>query len=369
MRLDDIPQRAGEERTAVGTQACCATILKASTLESWLRERDGPPPFQDTAAPLPQPSTSEDRAEQNADWQLTPFLAAGAGSGLAGVPIPLVIVVAPPIAPPDAQQAPETFVLISRLPPKARISHGRSLGDGTWRVPLEELDNLTMTVPPEYAGTAKITVTAVTDHGGGVTAKQAKDLSVPIHSWNVDSAPPPQPATHVPDPKPEPPHGAPAIGPSAPSSVERSTTSPPAEALALRSAAPTPAPAPAAKAVATTAVPEKPQRKQAEPAAIKAPPIVPEPQLLKRGDELFTQGDLAGARLFYEMAASNGSELAALALGKTYDPLIHKRLRVRGLSPDPEQAADWYGRATASGNAEAKQLLKELTAWLAAQRH
>lgn len=86
---------------------------------------------------------------------------------------------------------------------------------------------------------------------------------------------------------------------------------------------------------------------------------------MKRGDDLFAQGDLAGARLYYERAAAAGNAKAAFALGRTHDPLVHEMLRVRGLSPDPEQAAAWYRRAIANGSADAEQNLQKLTVWLA----
>src|SRR5207245_8712349 len=44
--------------------------------------------------------------------------------------------------------------------------------------------------------------------------------------------------------------------------------------------------------------------------------------LLKRGDELLATGDISGARLFYERAATAGSALGAMGAGKTHDPLF-----------------------------------------------
>jgi TPR repeat protein len=90
---------------------------------------------------------------------------------------------------------------------------------------------------------------------------------------------------------------------------------------------------------------------------------------MRRGDALFAQGDLAGARLFYEFglgtgSGGTGSGRAAFALGKTYDPLVHRQLGVRGVPSDPAKAADWYRTAIAAGNAEAERWLQDLTAWL-----
>ena len=91
---------------------------------------------------------------------------------------------------------------------------------------------------------------------------------------------------------------------------------------------------------------------------------LPEELVMRRGDALFAQGDLAGARLFYESGLAAGSSRAAFALGKTYDPLVHRQLGVRGFPPDPAKALDWYRTAMAAGNMEAERWLQDLTAWL-----
>ncbi|HSK41951.1 MAG TPA: hypothetical protein VK943_19455 [Arenibaculum sp.] len=83
---------------------------------------------------------------------------------------------------------------------------------------------------------------------------------------------------------------------------------------------------------------------------------------IRRGDELFAQGDLAGARLFYERATAEGSVEGALAMGRTHDPLVFERMRVRGLVPDPDQAIAWYRRAAGYGSKDAQEALRALTA-------
>jgi len=151
------------------------------------------------------------------------------------------------------------------------------------------------------------------------------------------------------------------------------------EALALRSIPPAdrptveveptmmPTPSPSAAPAAKPAVAFAPPgvtRKQEDGASA----AISAQTLLKRGDELFARGDLSGARLFYKRAASSGSAQAALALGKTLDPVVHEQLHVRGLSPDPDEAARWYREAVASGVGEAEGLLKDLNGWIAAHR-
>lgn len=292
--------------------------LRAATLEQWLNQHE-----------------EESPAGQDGDPSLTPFVAATAIPGWAGQPTPLIIAVSPPPSQNGTKPDPVTYVLISHVPPNARISHGQPLGDGTWRVSLDELVELTMTVPADFTGTANLNVTAVSDHGEGRIARHSKTVDIPIR-------PPAAPAKAAADTT---------------TAVDQSVRT---EALAMRRVQPAPRPTEAKPA---TAVPG-PEARPA-PAPQKRSAGVPVQKLMQRGDELFAQGDLAGARLYYEMAAADGSDQAALALGKTHDPLIHERLHVHGLSADPDQAATWYRRAMTGGSSEAEGRLKELSAWIA----
>lgn len=409
-----------------GPALCCAGPVPVNTLESWLSQAQEPgakPPTPvageagagaggGTGAQPAPPAEGGPAARRRAEWRLAPFVAAGAIGGVAGTPLPLFIQVAAPLPQPDATKEPETYVLIDGVPPGATLSKGKAQGEGTWRIPIEALTDLTLTVPPDFAGTTTLTVTAVTDHGGDVVARQSKELAVPIFAPLPDPVPlpsvadeePPEPADEaavaaVP-PKPPAAAAAAAVTPEPQAAPEPAKAQPaeppPAQALpveappveappvkaeetvAVASPLPIPAPPPPAPLprppVVNAAVPRaaappppappEPAKPAAVPSAPRPPSSVPESTLMKRGDELFAQGDLAGARLFYEMAAAGGSDPAALALGKTHDPVIHERLRVRGLPPDPDKAAEWYGRAAANGNAEAEARLKELAAWL-----
>jgi Peptidase C39 family len=84
--------------------------------------------------------------------------------------------------------------------------------------------------------------------------------------------------------------------------------------------------------------------------------------LLTRGDMLFSKGDLAAARLFYERAADAGDGQAALRLGETFDPVFLDQARLRGARGDLSTALSWYRRARDLGVAEAEILLKSLEA-------
>lgn len=75
--------------------------------------------------------------------------------------------------------------------------------------------------------------------------------------------------------------------------------------------------------------------------------------LIRRGDEFLQQRDIAAARLLYERAALSGNAHAAMLAGKTYDPLYFAEIGISGIAPDRAKAIEWYGAATALGDAEA----------------
>jgi type II secretory pathway predicted ATPase ExeA len=98
----------------------------------------------------------------------------------------------------------------------------------------------------------------------------------------------------------------------------------------------------------------------APPAQRMAPDLVD--ALVKRGDELMRIGDISGARLAYEHAASAGSAKAMSGLGMTYDPNFLSRVNARGIQPDAARAAEWYRKAAGLGDAEASRRVLQLPA-------
>jgi hypothetical protein len=67
--------------------------------------------------------------------------------------------------------------------------------------------------------------------------------------------------------------------------------------------------------------------------------------IVRRGEELLAQGDLAGARLFFGRAAADGDPRGATGMARSFDPETLRKLRVLGIRPDPDQAAQWYARS------------------------
>jgi len=63
---------------------------------------------------------------------------------------------------------------------------------------------------------------------------------------------------------------------------------------------------------------------------------------ISRGDQLVANGDVAGARVFYQRAAEYGSAIAAQRLGATYDPKILAQARLPALLANEDAARLWY---------------------------
>jgi hypothetical protein len=82
--------------------------------------------------------------------------------------------------------------------------------------------------------------------------------------------------------------------------------------------------------------------------------------LLKHGENLIRNGDLAAARLVLQRAAEAKSAEAALTLAATYDPVILRELRVYGFVSDVGMARSWYEKAQEFGSAAASQRLEIL---------
>ncbi len=82
--------------------------------------------------------------------------------------------------------------------------------------------------------------------------------------------------------------------------------------------------------------------------------------LLKRSEELITQGDIASARLMLTRAAEAGDARAALALGATFDKDVLRKLGVLGVSGDSRRRSAWYAKAAEFGLGEATRRLELL---------
>jgi hypothetical protein len=83
---------------------------------------------------------------------------------------------------------------------------------------------------------------------------------------------------------------------------------------------------------------------------------------MKIGTELMASGDITAARMMFERAAEAGEAAAAFALAETYDPVVLRRLRLRGgIAPDVALARRWYEKARDLGSIAAPERIVRLT--------
>lgn len=103
---------------------------------------------------------------------------------------------------------------------------------------------------------------------------------------------------------------------------------------------------------------QPPVARPRDPAEAPSPPLSPTviAALMRRGDEMLSGGDPAGARRFYERAAASGSAPGMRGMARSFDPAVIGR----DGEADPATAAAWYARAAALGDATAAARLKQI---------
>lgn len=217
-----------------------------------------------------------------------------------------------------------SFIRIRGLPPSATLSEGHVIAAGSWAVPLSALPTLKLTAPISDNGRSQLTITLV-GIDGTVWAEARSSLAVvPASSIPVTDEARSQKQTTVA-----------TVGPAG---------------------APPPEPTPATRhglndtGVVTPQAPEL-SAEDAERAE----------RLLGRGNDMMEEGDVAGARLFYQRSVDIGLAKAAIAMAETYDPGELRRWPVRGLQPNIDLARQWYERALQLGAPEASDRLRRLS--------
>jgi TPR repeat protein len=71
--------------------------------------------------------------------------------------------------------------------------------------------------------------------------------------------------------------------------------------------------------------------------------------LIRAGNKNMRDGDILGARGFYQKAFASGDAAAALVMGRSYDPIYFARIAARNAEPDPAKAFEWYELARNAG--------------------
>ena len=215
------------------------------------------------------------------------------------------------VGPQDAVPA-NSFIRLRGLPHSVSLSEGHAIAPGAWAIPLFGLATLQATIPAGLSGRSELIVTLVAVDGT-VLAEGTSALL-------IESVAEPAPSENPPDPK---------------------------HAGALIPPIPVPA--------------DRPDRNSApKPPELAADEIARAEKLLALGERYLAQGNIAGARQFFQRAANAGLAQGALRLAGTYDPAELERLQVRGVAPDRAEARKWYERAKQLGAPEAEERLARL---------
>ena len=275
-----------------------------------------------------------------------------------------------------------------------------------------DLPQLSVTLPPAQAGTYTLAVVAVSrpDNGEPMnftrstftlnTTAESREPASASQPKRPDGAvmreaplPPPPPAT-APSNKAAPVGAitpkitAPATEasiPQAPANLPREPTpraapSPPSAAAARPAAVhPTENRSAAAHAALPAAPPARAALPVEPPSAVPSGPATPAPAalapvapaaaatasgtaepdtkaLVARAERLIKLGDISGARLLLERAASRGNPQATYLLAQTCDPKMLRSWNVQGLKPDPDRARALYAKAAQDGISDAQSL-------------
>ncbi len=207
-------------------------------------------------------------------------------------------------------------IKVSGLPKSAYLSAGTKISDTTWILKDGEETGINLFVPQSDTAEFDVSVSAIETKTGELAAP-TKEMTVALSDSTA--------ALQI----------TPANAP--PETSVMSISKPAADALQL--------PLPVAAEVEPEA---------AEPAAAPTKTAVPAEVsgLLEKGDVLLKSGDLVIARQFYARAFQMGAAEGAVGVARTYDPLVYKKLKVQGITPDAAKAAEWYKKAKAAGAAE-----------------
>jgi hypothetical protein len=205
---------------------------------------------------------------------------------------------------------------ISGLPPAAYLTKGVEIAKGEWMLKASEIANTDLVVPHSDVPEIALQVIAL-EEKTGVAAAPTQNLLVALDTTAL-------PIPGVPPQKVD----GPRIEP-------------------------------------VSAVPDQGFNKSLLPAPVPAPLESSNPEaqsLIRKGDALMQTGDILAARQFYLRAFGLKEPVAAFGVGQTYDPSVYARYKIKGLSADAQQAAEWYGKAAAVGHVAAADAIEALPA-------
>jgi hypothetical protein len=216
----------------------------------------------------------------------------------------------------------DATVDLSGLPAGTVLSTGSARGDGQWRIIVDDLPKTRVTPPRDYVGL--MTLTAEVRGNGQAIVRGPVRLT-----WRQIPTTPDTVGVRTPN------AGLPVAANVATPKIE---------------------PPVAPKTIETPAAPAKTEAAVA-PRKLNASEVA---ALLRRGEELLANGDLAAARLLLQRVAETKNAQAAFQLASTYDPAALKKFSNNSVAADPALAQYWYERARDWGSPDASSPLEAL---------
>jgi hypothetical protein len=214
--------------------------------------------------------------------------------------------------------SPGASVTLRGLPPGARLTAGKRIGAGEWRIPAQEISTAVVIPPDDFIGQITVAAELRGDDGEALVGSS-------VHlAWTPASA------------------------------TTASTTAMPKQALSLAPSSTAVAPAVAAPTAPTGGAPSLPVVRSLDPREITS--------FLNRAQDLIAAGDLQSARLLLRRAAEAQNARAAFALAQTYDPSVLKQYGASAPPAEVATARNWYERAREWGAPDAQRQLDALEA-------
>jgi hypothetical protein len=312
------PRRAGRPRlktlAMVAGAAVIGVVVGVAVLDA-IQGQSEPPPAKVPDVPLAarlQTATSD--LQKTSQPVVLPQLTLSDSIGDANVPLKLGVEV--------INYTADATVDLSGLPAGTVLSTGSARGTGQWRIIVDDLPKTRVTPPRDYVGL--MTLTAEVRGNGQAIVRGPVRLT-----WRQIPAAPDIVGVRTPN------AGLPVAGNVATPKIE---------------------PPVAPKTIETPAAPAKTEAAVA-PRKLNASEVA---ALLRRGEELLANGDLAAARLLLQRVAETKNAQAAFQLASTYDPAALKKFSNNSVAADPALAQYWYERARDWGSPDASSPLEAL---------
>jgi hypothetical protein len=322
---------------ALGAAIACAALIALACVVFLSPSKDA---SDDGAWPALRPSQSATSSPPSTSPQRVSTLVVRNHGGLVNEPLRLGVSV-------DAPD-PATTVTIKGMLPGARLTAGVPLSFTEWRVPVTEISSAMVIPPADFVGELNLSA-ELRNADGAALATSAMQLvwkaAAPATALVTSS---PAPSSAIPAPQP-PPLATPQPSLQAPPLPQTQPQQPLPQQQTIAALPTTPAPA------AVAAQPRADAARELSPNEIAA--------LIRRAQELLATGDVKAARALLLRATEAHDPRAALALAKTFDPIVSRQSATIDAGPDLNQARTWYQRAKEWGAPEAQRQLDALAGY------